>query len=204
MIAGCAERARSRRAVDGAARSVESAPLAAAAESPTIAAVRAPASIQLDDDELVLLAIQPSLWFVPLACLGSLAAIVCAVLAMAWSARFPRVPWTDNQVFALGAVIATARMAWQVVEWSQRLYVLTDRRVLRRSGALRTAIEEVALRDVRHSVVLAAPRERRLDVGTLLFATGASSGLAWEIVRAPSEVHEVVREAIDRYGRGRG
>lgn len=189
-VAACA---RGRTIVPGCA------PLAATGDSATIAP-RVPAAVPIDDDELVLLIIHPSPWFVPLACLGSLAAIVCAVLAMAWATRFPFVPWTDGQVFGLGAVIAVARLAWQVVDWTQRLYVLTDRRAMRRGGVLRSRVDQLALRDVRHTVILAPPRERRLDVGTILFASGGSSGLAWECVRRPGEVQGLVREAIERYG----
>ena len=175
------------------------APLAATGDSTTIAP-RVPAALPVDGDEIILLLVHPSPWFVPLACLGSLAAIGCAVLAMAWATRFQFVPWTDTQAFALGAVIAVARLAWQVVDWTQRTFVLTDRRAMRCSGVMRSTVDQIALRDVRHTVVLAAPRERWLDVGTILFASGGASGLAWECVRRPQETQQVVREAIERYG----
>lgn len=163
-------------------------------------------SIPLDDDELVLLATTPSLWFVPLSCLGSLLAIACGVLAMAWATRLDVVPWSDVQAFLLGAGLAAVRLAWQFVEWSQRLYVLTDRRVLRRSGTLRPTLAEERLVDIRHTVVLAARRERSLRIGTVAFVTARGGGLldwnlAWETVRQPDDVQQAVRDAVERYGR---
>lgn len=161
--------------------------------------------LPLDEDETILLMLSPSPWFVPFACLGALLAIACGVLAMAWAARIPMVPWTDGQAFALGAALAAGRLAWQALEWTQRLYVLTDRRVLRRSGVLRAMVTEERLVNLRHTVVVAARRERAVGVGTLAFVTAAPAGLdwtlAWDTVRRPEEVQGAVREAIERYGR---
>lgn len=189
------------------ARARHGALFAAADAGSAISAVRVDVrGISVDEDEIVLLAISPSLWFVPLSCLGSLLAIACGVLAMAWASRLNAVPWSDGQAFLLGAGLAAARLAWQCIEWCQRLYVLTDRRVLRRSGTLRPTVTQQRLEDVRHTVVLAARRERSLRIGTVAFVTARGGGLldwnlAWETVRRPDEVQHTVREALERYGR---
>lgn len=173
---------------------VDAANAAETAPSPEVARL-------LDGDEVVLLALAPSLWFVPLACLGSLAAIACGTLGMAWLSRFPVVPWSDAQAFLLGLSLVGLRLAWQMLEWSMRLYVLTDRRALRLAGILRRRCDQTLLMDVRHTTVLAPPRERALDVGTLLFAaTGSPFALTWETVRRPQQVLGTVREAVERYG----
>ncbi len=176
-------------------------PACAAAPEAVRSVVPAEALALLDEDETIILLIQPSLWFIPLSCLGSLAAIAFMSLVMAWSARFSFVPWSDVQSFSLGAVLATARLSWQALEWSQRLYVLTDRRIIKRSGTLRTRVDSAKLREIRHTVVLAAPRERLVNVGTVMFATAFGIfGHMWEAVRRPHEVSTIVREAVDRYG----
>jgi hypothetical protein len=167
-----------------------------------------PAAVQdlgLDDDEIILLLIGPSLWFVPFSCLGAVLAIAVGVLAMTWASRLPAVPWSDVQALVLGVSLVGLRLAWQFLEWSQRLYVLTDRRVVRRSGVLRAAIAETSLDRIRHIVVVAARRERAVGVGTAAFVTEGAAGLdwtlAWETVRRPDEVQSALREAVDRYGR---
>ncbi|HMN95226.1 MAG TPA: hypothetical protein PKC43_02565 [Phycisphaerales bacterium] len=183
----------------------------------------------LDEDEVVLLVLAPSLWFVPLASLGSIAAIACVTLGMAWLSRFPAVHWSDAQAFLLGGFLVGMRLAWQMLEWSMRVYVLTDRRVLRLAGIVSRRCDQALLKEIRHTTLLATPRERALDVGTLLFAaavghTGSSSGsatgftagftlgstasptagspaaLAWETIRRPQHVLGAVRDAIERYG----
>jgi len=167
-----------------------------------VRAIAPPEAIDiLDDDEIIILLIQPSPWYIPLSCLGSLAAIAFITLLMAWSSRFPVAPWTDAVAFGLGAILTIGRLAWQAIDWSQRLYVLTDRRLVRRSGVFRPDSESIPLRDIRHTVVLAAPRERLLGLGTIMFATAFGiSGHSWDAVRRPHEVSAVVREAVDRYG----
>lgn len=179
------------------------APDSASFASPqAVRAVAPPVAIDiLDEDEIIILLVQPSPWYIPLSCLGSLAAIAFITLLMAWSSRFPVAPWTDGVAFGLGAILSIGRLSWQAIDWSQRLYVLTDRRLIRRSGVFRSTAESLPLRDIRHTVVLAAPRERLLGVGTIIFATAfAISRHSWDVVRRPHDVSAMVREAVDRYG----
>jgi len=172
-------------------------------------ALEAPAealrSLDLEGDETILLMVTPSLWFVPFSALGTLLAVACGILAMTWASRLPTVPWSDAQALVLGLSIAGLRLSWALLEWTQRLYLLTDRRVLRRGGVLRTFIVEEGLGQVRHTVVVASRGERAVGVGTVSFVTAGAAGLdwtlAWEGVRRPAEVQRIVREAIDRYGR---
>jgi hypothetical protein len=160
----------------------------------------------LESDETILLMLTPSLWFVPFSSLGTLLAVACGILAMTWTSRLPMVPWSEAQALVLGLSLAGLRLSWALMEWTQRLYLLTDRRVLRRGGVLRGLIVEESLRDVRHTVVVASRGERWVGVGTVSFVTSGAAGLdwtlAWESVRRPAEVQRSVREAIERYGRG--
>lgn len=161
--------------------------------------------LELDDDEVVLLMLGPSLWFVPYSCLGAVLAIAVCVLGMTWAARLPMVPWSDVQALVLGCSLVGLRLAWQFLEWAQRLYVLTDRRVIRRSGFIRPSMVQQPLNQIRHTVVVAARRERAVGVGTVAFVTAEAAGLdwtlAWEIVRRPDEVQSALRDAVERYGR---
>ncbi|MCA9286142.1 MAG: PH domain-containing protein [Phycisphaerales bacterium] len=164
-----------------------------------------PASVAalLQDDEVVLLVLQPSLWFVPLSCIGSLLVIACLTLALAWLSHLPTLPWNDRQSFVLGAALMAARLAWQMLEWLSRSYVLTDRRILRRRGVLRVSVVEAPLRNVQNSVVYMLARDRVLGLGSIGFATLGSDSFNvwWETVRRPTQVHRTVMEAIERYGR---
>jgi hypothetical protein len=157
----------------------------------------------VDDDETIILMIRPSLLFIPLSCSMGLVLIAFIALALAYVAHWPFIPWTDVQAFALGLCAAGGRLGWQGLEWYSRVYVLTDRRVIRRMGVLRASVSEMPLSGIRHTSVFARFRERILGLGTIGFATAGSDVFEplWVMIARPFEVHRVVVEAIARYGR---
>jgi uncharacterized membrane protein YdbT with pleckstrin-like domain len=160
----------------------------------------------LRDDEVVILAIRPSLLFIPLASVSGVMAILILTLALALlAARVPWVPWTDDQAFLLGGLLIITRLGWQSLDWFNRVYVLTDRRIITRSGVLRVSVYETQLKFIQHTTVLRRIRERLFGLGTLGFAT-AGSGVFdtfWVMIRNPFEVQRIVLEAIQRYGNHR-
>ena len=99
--------------------------------------------------------------------------------------------------------MAFVRLCWQALDWWNRLYILTDRRVVRRMGVLRIYVFETPLRHVQHTSVFASIRERLFALGTIGFATAGSDTYEafWVMVAKPFDVHRVVVEAIERYGR---
>ena len=160
----------------------------------------------LSGDEAVLMVIRPSILYVGLWSLGSLFFIVGLVFALAWASRFPWATWTEFQAFGLGFLLAGIRLAWQFLDWANRLYVLTDRRVIRRRGVFQVDIFEARLEHIQQSSVLQMVRERIFGLGSIAFATAGSAPLfaAWECVQDPIAVQKAVSEAVDRYGRGSG
>ncbi len=155
------------------------------------------------DDEVVILLLRPSLLFVPLSSLGGLAFLAAAILGLAVMAtHLAWVPWSEGQAYALGVAAAAARLLWQSLEWWSRLYVLTDRRVIRRVGVLRVAVFEAPLRTIQHTSVFLSLRERIFGLGTIGFATAGSDvfDAFWVMIRQPFAVHRMVVEAIQRYG----
>jgi uncharacterized membrane protein YdbT with pleckstrin-like domain len=158
----------------------------------------------LQPGETVILLLRPSVLFVPLASIQSLLAIALATFFLAWlDQRVPHLPGTDRMFIAVGVLCGILRLIWQVLEWATRLYVLTDRRIIRRRGVIRVSVFECPLSSVQQTAVLQSLRERVCLLGTLCFATaGAASFIAlWEFVAKPFEVQRTVAEAIDRYVR---
>ena len=164
----------------------------------------------LQDDEVVLLLLRPNLLYIPLSCLMSLAFIGLATLVFAYIAQPVAtwqtwLGWTDGAAFAFGTVVAFGRVAWQTLEWYSRVYVLTDRRVLRRMGVLRVAVFQTELCHVQHTSVFTSLRERLFGLGTIGFSTAGSDVFEafWEMVHNPFIVHKSVVEALQRYGKHR-
>ncbi len=157
----------------------------------------------VEDDEIVILLLRPSILYILLASLGSLLVIAVVTLALMYLGRLSGVAWIDTLAFGLGITIGIVRLAWQGLEWWSRLYVLTDRRIIRRKGVLRASIFETKLRDIQHTSVFQLLRERTLGLGSIGFASAGSDvfDAFWVMIRQPFAVHRTIVEAIERYGR---
>jgi hypothetical protein len=162
--------------------------------------------VPLADGEVVLLVLRPSLWFIVLKRLGSLVAVACiAVGVLALDALGVHV--LDARAVVAGAVAASALvMLWFAIDRATRLYVLTDRRVVRISGVFRQVSIELPLRDIVSLTLYRSLRERLSGPGTVVFSTpaaGAASGsgeCSWFMIPRPAEHVVTIRRALSRYG----
>lgn len=160
----------------------------------------------VSEDETVLLVVRPSVLMVPLWSLEAFWIIAGMTFAFAWAADFGWAGWSEPQAFGFGLVAISLRLLWQFLDWANRLYVLTDRRVLRRRGILQVDVFEARLDRIQQTSVLQLVRERTFGLGTVAFATAGTGTLdaLWEAVADPFRIHAEVSRAIDRYGRGAG
>jgi membrane protein YdbS with pleckstrin-like domain len=156
----------------------------------------------LEPDEIIILLLRPSLWYVPLGSLASLGLIALLTFVLAYMSHLPWARWNDVQVFALGVGLCALRLGWQLLEWMSRAYVLTDRRVVSRSGVLRVCVFQAPLKSIQHTAVFAGMRERLFGLGTIGFATAGSDTFdtLWVMIKAPHHVHKAVIDAVRRYG----
>lgn len=162
----------------------------------------------LADGELVILAIRPSYWFIVLKRAGWLAtmAIIWSVLAIVES-----LGWWDFNLFPLGmafVVAAVAVLIWLCIDRLTRVYLLTDKRILRVSGILSRTSVEIPLHKVTTVVLHRTFTERLTRVGSILFTSAAAGGgsgggdLVWFIIDRPVSIVSTVRETLSRYGGG--
>ena len=160
----------------------------------------------VSEDETVLLVLRPSVLMVPLWSIESFTIIAAMTFAFAWAADFGWAAWTEPQAFGFGLVALGLRLLWSFLDWANRLYVLTDRRVVRRRGILQVDLFEARLDRIQQTSVLQLVRERTFGLGTIAFATAGTGTLdaVWEAVGDPFRIHGEVARAIDRYGRGAG
>ncbi|MCK6457365.1 MAG: PH domain-containing protein [Phycisphaerae bacterium] len=157
----------------------------------------------LSGGEIVIFAIKPSLWFIPLVSARWIGAMVLLGLAARW------LPWTSMTLplMKLAVGLGLLRLAWATMQWSTRLYVLTNRRVMRIRGVFTVQIFECQLGRIQNTAITLSMTERVLRVGTILISTAAGveggGSASWKIVARPVEIHEQLRAAIDR-ARNRG
>ena len=95
----------------------------------------------LDGDEVIQLSIKPSLWFIPLVSLNWL--LMVGVLATGIALVMPP-GWTREGLVGFQVLIgiAVVRIGIAMLQWASRLYVLTNRRVMRFRGVLNVNVME--------------------------------------------------------------
>lgn len=155
----------------------------------------------LYNDEIVILLIKPSLWFIPLSCRGMLASIALVGGLVAWTQSvftFMGIGVQSIIMITLGLMLL--RLFWQFFEWLGRIYVLTDCRVIRIRGVLSVSVYEARLTQLQYTKVHMSMVERLFRLGTIAFSTAGADGpeACWSMIRHPLRVHQEVVRAIRR------
>jgi uncharacterized membrane protein YdbT with pleckstrin-like domain len=157
----------------------------------------------LDGDEIVLLAVKPSLWFIPLTSGPWL--VTCAlVAALAWYLGREGFG-TDATRLGLQAAAAVAliRVTVAMFLWACRLYVLTNRRVMRIKGVFHVNVFESPLAKIQNTYLDFTLPQRVVRIGSIRIQTAGFGGgnATWEHVAQPTLVHTRLRNAIARSGK---
>ncbi len=153
----------------------------------------------LDGGEIVILAIKPSLWFIVFVSARWLAAMA-AVIFLAGTAR-GWVPVHNELVAQAALTVAAVRVGVALLQWVSRLYVLTNRRIMRLTGILNIDLFECQLTKIQSTTLNLTWYERITGTGTISFTTAGGAGgpeASWTHVSNPLELHERVRAAINR------
>lgn len=155
----------------------------------------------LQDGETIILLLKPSPLYILLGCLPHLAAIV-VIVALCWAFHIPGIPGVgEREAILLGASLIGVRLVWQFLEWLSRIYVLTDRRVIRIMGVLRVYVFEAQLKKIQHTQAVFTIRERLFGLGSIGFAT-AGTGIVeayWVMLHRPLAVHRKIVQTMNRY-----
>ena len=158
----------------------------------------------LQDGELVLLVLKPSVWFVLLSSLWTIGfVLICMLAALVFDEQ---IPGRASRWVELAAFLIAGRVMWAVLQWMGRLYVLTDMRILRLSGVFNVNIFDCPLRKVARTRVVRSMRERLLRLGSIEITPCDADCAAgtWNTVARPDLVNDQINAAINRAKSGRG
>ncbi|MGA2584422.1 MAG: PH domain-containing protein [Tepidisphaeraceae bacterium] len=150
----------------------------------------------LRDGELVLLVIKPSLWFIPFnSAVFSAITIICAASLAMLNHRMH-----DRFYIELAFLVIAGRLIWVTLQWLNRLYILTDLRVLRFSGVFVVDMFDCPLRKVVRTRIVSPPRERFVRVGSIEIIPRDETmpTAVWQTIAKPYEILEQLRAAIKR------
>ena len=159
----------------------------------------------LRDGELVILILKPSLWFILLSALRfALAVVVVVVGWLVFADRLPRV--APRVLMELGGIVIAGRLMWSTVQWSSRLYVLTDMRIIRLGGVFNVSIFDCPLRKVARTRLVSPVREKIVMCGTIeiIPADETLPVAQWQTIAKAARVHEVVVATINKAKSGCG
>jgi hypothetical protein len=179
-----------------------------AAAVPAPAAATAPLTALLtrhilQDGEIILLILKPSVFFIVLSMLRFAAVVV--ILMLAAKLFDERVPGHPRIGVEVGLCILVGRLMWAVLQWMSRLYILTDMRIVRLSGVFQLNIFDCPLRKVARTRILYTMRERLLRLGSIEIIPSDQSlpiGV-WQTIGRPVMVNDQIVAAINRAKQGR-
>lgn len=163
-------------------------------------AVAVPARLLQDGEEIVL-ALKPSLIFILLVSMPFLSGLLVVWLAAYLLDR--ALPPLDLPLQTVGTFCVAAgaiRLIISIFQWVARLYVLTNRRVIRIKGVLNVEVFECPLARIQNTNLILTLTERIFGLGTIYFSTAGGIGpeAAWLTIARPREIHEIVVEYINR------
>ncbi len=156
----------------------------------------------IQDNEIIILLLKPSLWYVLLESARFLLAMTAVLLAAVWVYRQGySLPFGPRDLAMLGIGLGTARVCWQFLEWLSRVYVLTDRRVIRVKGVIEVQVFETNLQQVQHTYTTFSFKERLFGLGSIGFTTAGTGHVdaAWVMLDRPLEIHQTLVRALNRY-----
>lgn len=153
----------------------------------------------LNNSEIVILALKPSLSYVLLIsgwwliALLPLTILACLSIQIGWFTPQARI------VLAVCLAGMIVRLAFALLQWQSRVYVLTNLRVLRIRGLFRVEMFQCSLLQVKDVLLVVSSLERFLGLGTIAFSDQSSAQPAahWQNIRHPQQVHQQIIEAIN-------
>lgn len=155
----------------------------------------------LQDGEVVILAVKPSRWLVLLVSWPWVLLAIAVAVATVLVSDGLGSAGTWRAVALACSAVACARVTIACFQWQGRLYVLTDRRVLRFRGVFREDVYACPLKHIHRFHLAATLPERALTLASLFFEPDddAPPGEGhWICLARPQEVHRLVEEAWRR------
>ena len=153
----------------------------------------------LDGDEIVILALKPSMWYLVLVSTRWLVGAALVILLAPWLVVVYSA-FTQTALTQAALVVTAVRLVLALLQWSSRLYVLTNRRVMSYRGITHVTLLEAPLVQVRNTYVHDRRFERLCNVGSIGFSLKGSKrvDIWWEQVSDPEDIHDRIRRAIEK------
>lgn len=153
----------------------------------------------LHNGELILLAIKPSLFYIPFSCLKFCATVLILMIVMKiWGPAMGE--YHVRTYIEIGTLLLVGRLTWAAMQWMSRLYILTDMRIVSVTGVFTVDIFNCQLRKIARTRMFFTFKERLLGLGTIEIIPMDEDvpTSMWQTVSHARAVHKEILAAMNR------
>lgn len=153
----------------------------------------------LNGSEIIILAIKPSLGYV-LFISGRWLAILLPIGMVSWLlGQLGCLGMQAQVLLAICLAGIVMRLAFGLLQWQSRVYILTNFRVLRIRGVVRVEMFQCPLLQLKDVQLMAGVTEKLMGLGTIGFVKNSSDKAAayWQNIRRGEQVRGQILKAID-------
>lgn len=157
----------------------------------------------LQDDEIVLMLVKPSLFFIfYTSIVFVLVALMMGVAAEQLTHAGGLGGYIGPTEVALITVLAVVgRLVWALLVWTSHIYMLTNLRVVTIKGVINVHMFQSQLRKIQKTEIFRPLGQRIFWTGTVGFSTAAAAGTVdstWVMLSHPVETHQRIVAAISK------
>jgi hypothetical protein len=157
----------------------------------------------LQDGEIIILTLKPSLLYIPFSCLRFCAVVLILMIASKlWLAH--AVYYPSRSLIEAGTLILLGRLTYATLQWMSKLYILTDQRLVSIAGIIAADVFNCPLRKVARTRLVYTLRERLLALGSIeiIPMDEALPIHTWQMITHPRDVHKQIISAMNRAKQG--
>ncbi len=157
----------------------------------------------IQPNEIIILMLKPSLWYIPLNSLKSILVSMLLAFTIAYvEYDFPHLLGIRKREALFFIFLALSlKLFIQSLDWLSRYYILTDKRIICVQGITNIQIFETPLQNILHTNTLFPLKQRLLALGSISFSTAGSAGVDayWLMINKPLEIHRIVIQTLAKY-----
>ncbi|GEM_PF-671804 len=154
----------------------------------------------LHENEIVILMVRPSVWYIFVTSSTFIAVVIALALLSETSQTVDRIISLPTMATITG-ILVFCGLLYGVMEWIGHHYILTNCRLITIQGLLQPQISQTVLGRITDISLGQSIPQKLLHAGTMEFTFEAERmpNATWQWIRSPQRVEQQIRQAISRY-----
>ena len=162
-------------------------------------AVRRNHAEMLHDNEIVIMMVRPSLWYVSAMSMRITVVLLLAALVIDRTGMAGQL-FDERSLWSMAGILVAMRWVYALINWLSQLYLLTNHRIVVIRGTTKVEIFQVGLCRITEARLMSTPLQRLLGAGNIGFATGGDilPQSVWLWVANAPRVHQQILQALSK------